>query len=87
MDRKKKLQGIVMLLTVTMIWGSGFIATEYAIRSEMPTAWIMAIRFCVGALLIGACFFRRIFPALFSLPVFTHRPQAKAAQLYPMRPS
>ena len=51
MDRKKKLQGIVMLLIVTMIWGSGFIATEYAIRSEMPTAWIMAIRFCVGALL------------------------------------
>ncbi len=62
MDRKKRIQGIIMLLIVTMIWGSGFIATEYAIRSEMPTAWIMAIRFCVGALLIGACFSRRIFP-------------------------
>ena len=58
----RKLRGIGMLLTVTMIWGSGFIATEYAIQSGMPAAWIMAIRFLVGALLIGAVFFRRVFP-------------------------
>ena len=50
------------LLLVTMIWGSGFIATEYAIRSGMPTAWIMMIRLWVGSGVIGLCFFRRIFP-------------------------
>ena len=50
------------LLLVTMIWGSGFIATEYAIRSGAPTAWIMMARFLVGGGAIGVCFFRRIFP-------------------------
>ena len=50
------------LLAVTMIWGSGFVATEYAIGSGLPTAWIMMIRFLVGSGAVALCFFRRIFP-------------------------
>lgn len=52
---------VFALLLVTMIWGSGFAATEYAIRSGLPTAWIMMIRFLVGGAIIGLCFFRRVF--------------------------
>lgn len=48
------------LLLVTMIWGSGFIATDYAIASELPTAWIMMIRFLVGAGMLLLLFFRRV---------------------------
>ena len=50
------------LLLVTMIWGSGFIATQYAIGSGLPTAWIMMIRFLVGSGVVALCFFRKIFP-------------------------
>ena len=55
-----RVRGILMLLVVTMIWGSGFIATDRAIASEIPVMWIMAIRFLTGALLIGICFFRHL---------------------------
>jgi len=38
------------LLLVALIWGSGFIATEYALRSGLPPALIMAVRFWIAAL-------------------------------------
>ena len=40
----------MMLLLVAMIWGSGFIATEYAIGSGMSPMIIMAFRFPIAAL-------------------------------------
>ena len=60
MNTRKHPLAIAMLLLVTLIWGSGFIATEYAIESGLPTAWILLIRFLVGAAMIGIGFFPRI---------------------------
>ena len=48
------------LLLVSVIWGSGFIATEYAIRAQMGTALIMTIRFCVAALIMLAFCWKRL---------------------------
>ncbi|MCL2812699.1 MAG: DMT family transporter [Clostridia bacterium] len=40
------------LLLVAVIWGSGFIATEYALRFELPPALILAVRFWIAALIL-----------------------------------
>ena len=40
------------LLVVAVIWGSGFIATEYALRFDLPPALIMAVRFWIAALIL-----------------------------------
>ncbi|MFZ2539724.1 MAG: DMT family transporter [Oscillospiraceae bacterium] len=37
------------LVLVAIIWGTGFIATEYAIKSGMGTSLIMALRFTIAA--------------------------------------
>ncbi len=42
------------LLMVAVIWGTGFIATEYAIKSNLGTPTIMAVRFTVAALIMLA---------------------------------
>ncbi len=42
-----------LLLFVALIWGSGFIATEYALRAGMPTALIMTLRFWIAALVLA----------------------------------
>ncbi len=46
-------RSFLFLVLVALIWGSGFIATEYAIRSGMPTEGIMALRFSSAALALG----------------------------------
>lgn len=53
-------KAIGMLVVVTLIWGSGFIATEYAIDSQIDFAWIMALRFLLGAMVIAAAFLKKI---------------------------
>ncbi|MBQ9324802.1 MAG: DMT family transporter [Clostridia bacterium] len=63
MKRSAHRRAILALILVTVIWGSGFIATAYAIASQLHVGWIMMIRFFVGALLIGAVFRRRVFAA------------------------
>jgi len=40
------------LLLVAVIWGSGFIATEYALLNQLPPELIMTARFCVAALVM-----------------------------------
>lgn len=47
------LRAALALVLVTVIWGSGFIATEYAIASQMDASLIMALRFLIGAAVIG----------------------------------
>lgn len=44
---------LLQLVLVAVIWGSGFIATEYAIRSGMPTEAIMTLRFGIAAIVLG----------------------------------
>ena len=63
MKRSAHRRAILALILVTVIWGSGFIATAYAIASQLHVGWIMMIRFFVGALLIGTVFRRRVFAA------------------------
>ena len=47
-----------LLLAVAIIWGSGFIATEYAIKSNMPTSLIMTLRFTIASLVMGVASFK-----------------------------
>lgn len=44
---------LLQLVLVAVIWGSGFIATEYAILSGMPAEAIMTLRFGIAALILG----------------------------------
>jgi drug/metabolite transporter (DMT)-like permease len=53
-------QSVLILLAVTMIWGGGFIATEYALRSGLDTAWILALRFTLAAAVLGVFFRRKV---------------------------
>lgn len=51
---------LLQLVLVAVIWGSGFIATEYAIQSGMPTEAIMAFRFSIAAIILGAFRFKQL---------------------------
>jgi drug/metabolite transporter (DMT)-like permease len=53
-------QSVLILLAVTMLWGGGFIATEYAINSGLDTAWILTSRFLLAAFVLGALFRRKV---------------------------
>lgn len=53
-NRSLYLRSVLALVLVTVIWGSGFIATEYAIASQMDASLIMALRFLLGAACVGA---------------------------------
>lgn len=60
MANRKQWLAAAMLLAVALIWGCGFIATEYAIRAAVPTELIMAFRFLLGAMAMGLIGARRI---------------------------
>lgn len=62
MKERKQSLATLALIVVTIIWGSGFIATQFAIDSQLPTPWIMMIRFLVGALCVFLFFKKRILP-------------------------
>ncbi len=49
----RQTKAFLFLVIVAFIWGSGFIATEFAILSHMPTEGIMALRFTSAALVLG----------------------------------
>jgi drug/metabolite transporter (DMT)-like permease len=48
------------LLLVALIWGSGFIATEYALRAGFPTPLIMTARFWIAALVMLPFYWRKL---------------------------
>jgi drug/metabolite transporter (DMT)-like permease len=52
MKNRIKLHPDIMLLLVAIIWGVGFIATEYAIDSHLHPFQIMAGRFSIAALFL-----------------------------------
>ena len=64
-----RTKSFLLLVIVALIWGSGFIATEYAIRSGMPTESIMALRFTSAALILGILNWKK----LKSCPALTAR--------------
>lgn len=49
-----------MLLLVTIIWGSGFTASQAAIDGGLSAAFIMFGRFLVAALTIGLVFYKKL---------------------------
>jgi drug/metabolite transporter (DMT)-like permease len=57
---KQHRLSLLSLLFVTMIWGGGFIATEYALRIALDTAWILALRFLLAAAVLGLIFRRKV---------------------------
>lgn len=52
MKSKSEVLADIQLVVVAIIWGSGFIATEYAIKAHMNVSLIMAVRFSVAALIL-----------------------------------
>lgn len=52
MNNMRKLNADFMLLIVAIIWGTGFIATEYAINANMSPIIIMAFRFNIAAIIL-----------------------------------
>lgn len=63
-----KFKGEISLLSVALIWGSGFVATDLALGA-LTAAQVMAIRFTIAALFITALFGRRLGHAFDSLTV------------------
>lgn len=61
MERKKRLNliGILLLLSATVIWGSSFFILKQTI-SELPTFYVLAIRFVVAGLCLLLIFFKKI---------------------------
>lgn len=43
----------ILLIIVAVIWGSGFIATEYAIKAGLSASIILTIRFVIGSLIMA----------------------------------
>ncbi|NLJ91174.1 MAG: DMT family transporter [Clostridiales bacterium] len=52
MNKKERLAELSLVL-VTIIWGSGFVATEYVIQANWTTSLIMVARFVVASLILG----------------------------------
>ena len=52
MKNKSQVFADIRLVIVAVIWGSGFIATEYAFDAHMDTSLIMALRFSMAALIL-----------------------------------
>ncbi len=51
-NKNKQLMAEGMLLVVAIVWGSGFIATEYAIESKMPSSLVLSIRFMLASAIL-----------------------------------
>lgn len=55
---KNQLNADLMLLLVAVIWGSGFIATQYALDANMSPLLIMSLRFTIAALILFTVTFK-----------------------------
>lgn len=51
---------VIGLLSVALIWGSGFIATQVAIDAGMTSAFIMFVRFASASLIMGVAGWRQV---------------------------
>lgn len=56
----KKINPDVMLAMVAIIWGTGFIATEYAFDAGMTPAVILVLRFGVAAVMLAVILGKRL---------------------------
>lgn len=58
--KKREIMSEMSLVLVTMIWGCGFIATEYVIKANWSTSLIMATRFIIAAVAMGIALNKKI---------------------------
>ncbi len=56
---KSKVADLSLALTA-IIWGSGFIASQYAIDSNMSTSLILLLRFSISSIVLFTLFFKKI---------------------------
>lgn len=59
MEDRKSLYADLSLLLVALIWGSGFVVTKNALDHITPY-YMMAFRFTIATILLGAIFFKKI---------------------------
>lgn len=57
---KVKYLADISLIIVALVWGSGFIATEYALKSDASPTLILACRFMIAALFLLIVFFKDV---------------------------
>ena len=58
-DKKKQLFGTMLLLAATIIWGGSFFILKNAL-DVLPTFFVLALRFSVGALMVGLAFIKNL---------------------------
>ena len=58
--RSKDKIGVVLLIVVAAIWGSGFIASQMALDANITPQLLMMVRFVIATAVIGVIFFKRI---------------------------
>ena len=56
----KKYMGEIGLLTIALIWGSGFIGTKLALDGGMSTVQTLALRFFIASVILGVIFYKKI---------------------------
>jgi drug/metabolite transporter (DMT)-like permease len=59
LEKRVKLADFSLVI-VALLWGMGFIAVEYAIKSGLPISLILGIRFTLGALAVLSFSFKKI---------------------------
>ncbi len=57
---QKKSKGTIILLIVAAIWGSGFIASQYALDAGVYPELLMMVRFTIAAIVIGVVSYGKI---------------------------
>jgi drug/metabolite transporter (DMT)-like permease len=58
--KKKETIAELSLILVALIWGSGFIATEYVIKADWNTTLIMATRFIIASVAMAIALNKKI---------------------------
>lgn len=56
----KKYSGEIGLLLVSLIWGSGFVATQMGLENGLTPFQLMTGRFFIGSLLLSVIFFKKL---------------------------
>ncbi len=59
--KKKETIAELSLVLVALIWGCGFIATDYVIKANWNTSLIMAVRFIIASVVMAIALNRKMF--------------------------
>ena len=58
-DKRKELFGMALLLAATLIWGGSFFILKNTLE-ELPTFFVLALRFSVGSVMVGLVFIKNL---------------------------